>query len=325
MISIEEHRNGEIMKEHSKGNFLDNFACQKTLFPSFIASASMHEEKIKKMLSETSSLFLGDAKKYLDMMPDESVQSIITSPPYWALRDYNIDGQIGLEESVYKYIDTLADLFDQAKRVLRNDGTFWLNIGDSYTSGGRKWRAPDSKNKARAMSVRPDTPEGLKPKELIGVPWRLAFALQSRGWYLRSDIIWEKPNCQPESVKDRPTKCHEYLFLFSKNEKYKYYVDAQKGPNGRRVRDVWSINTKANKETSGHFAVYPIELIEPCILFGTNENDLILDPFMGSGSTAVAANRLNRRFVGIELNPDYYQMSINRLCAEGMSVLEDLA
>ena len=200
-------------------------------------------------------MFLGDAKKYLDMMPDESVQSIITSPPYWALRDYNIDGQIGLEESVYKYIDTLADLFDQAKRVLRNDGTFWLNIGDSYTSGGgRKWRAPDSKNKARAMSVRPDTPEGLKPKELIGVPWRLAFALQSRGWYLRSDIIWEKPNCQPESVKDRPTKCHEYLFLFSKNEKYKYYVDAQKGPNGRRVRDVWSINTKANKETSGHFA-----------------------------------------------------------------------
>lgn len=175
------------------------------------------------------------------------------------------------------------------------------------------------------MSVRPDTPEGLKPKELIGVPWRLAFALQSRGWYLRSDIIWEKPNCQPESVKDRPTKCHEYLFLFSKNEKYKYYVDAQKGPNGRRVRDVWSINTKANKETSGHFAVYPIELIEPCILFGTNENDLILDPFMGSGSTAVAANRLNRRFVGIELNPDYYQMSINRLCAEGMNVLEDLA
>ena len=313
------------MKEHTNDLFFDNLACQKTFFSSFIASASMHEEKIKKMLSETSSLFLGDAKKYLDMMPDESVQSIITSPPYWALRDYNIDGQIGLEESVYKYIDTLADLFDRAKRVLRNDGTFWLNIGDSYTSGGRKWRAPDNKNKARAMSVRPDTPEGLKPKELIGVPWRLAFALQSRGWYLRSDIIWEKPNCQPESVKDRPTKCHEYLFLFSKNEKYKYYVDAQKGPNGRRVRDVWSINTKANKETSGHFAVYPIELIEPCILFGTNENDLILDPFMGSGSTAVAANRLNRRFVGIELNPDYYQMSINRLCAEGMSVLEDLA
>ena len=131
MILIEEHRNGETMKEHTNDLFFDNLACQKTLFSSFIASASMHEEKIKKMLSETSSLFLGDAKKYLDMMPDESVQSIITSPPYWALRDYNIDGQIGLEESVYKYIDTLADLFDQAKRVLRNDGTFWLNIGDS--------------------------------------------------------------------------------------------------------------------------------------------------------------------------------------------------
>lgn len=324
MISIEQHRDREILKKHTNSDFLDNLACQKT-FLSFAASTNMHEEKIKKTLSETSSLFLGDAKKYLDMMPNESVQSIITSPPYWALRDYNIRGQIGLEESVYKYIDTLADLFDQAKRVLKSDGTLWLNIGDSYTSGGRKWRAPDGKNKARAMSVRPDTPEGLKPKELIGVPWRLAFALQSRGWYLRSDIIWEKPNCQPESVKDRPTKCHEYLFLFSKNEKYKYYIDAKKGPNGRRVRDVWSINTKANKETSGHFAVYPIELIEPCILFGTNENDLILDPFMGSGSTAIAANRLNRRFVGIELNPDYYQMSINRLCAEGMNVLEDLA
>lgn len=142
MISIEEHWNGEILKEHTNSNFLDNLARQKTLFSSFVASTSMHEEKIKNILSETSSLFLGDAKKYLDMMPDESVQSIITSPPYWALRDYNIDGQIGLEESVYKYVDTLADLFDQAKRVLRNDGTFWLNIGDSYTSGGTQMACP---------------------------------------------------------------------------------------------------------------------------------------------------------------------------------------
>lgn len=284
---------------------------------------SINRGKVQKVLTDASSLFLGDAKKILDRMPSESVQCVITSPPYWALRDYNIEGQIGLEKSVYEYIDTLADLFDQVKRVLKKDGTLWLNIGDSYTSGGRKWRAPDGKNKARAMSVRPDTPEGLKPKELIGVPWRLAFALQSRGWYLRSDVIWEKPNCQPESVRDRPTRCHEHVFLFSKNEKYKYYVDAQKGPNGRRIRDVWSINTRADKETSGHFAVYPIELIEPCILFGTDKNDLILDPFMGSGTTAVAAKRLQRRFVGIELNPDYYQMSIKRLRSEGMSVREE--
>lgn len=304
----------------------DRLIYQTSLFSSPVilcTGPDFSKDKVKRILTDTSSLFLGDARKILARMPDESVQCVITSPPYWALRDYNIAGQIGLEESVYSYIDTLAELFDQVKRILKSDGTFWLNIGDSYTSGGRKWRAPDVKNKARAMTVRPDTPDGLKAKELIGVPWRLAFALQSRGWYLRSDVIWEKPNCQPESVKDRPTRCHEYLFLFSKNEKYKYDIDAKKGPNGRRVRDVWSVNTKANKETSGHFATYPLELIEPCILFGTSENDLILDPFMGSGTTAVAAKRLYRRFVGIELNPEYYQMSVRRLCSEGMSIIEE--
>ena len=225
---------------------------------------------------------------------------------------------------VFQYIDSLADVFEQVRRVLKSDGTFWLNIGDSYTSGGRKWRAPDSKNKGRAMSVRPDTPEGLKPKELIGVPWRLAFALQSKGWFLRSDIIWEKPNCQPESVRDRPTKCHEHVFLFSKSEKYKYHIDAVKGPNGRRVRDVWSINTHANKATSGHFAVFPVNLIEPCVLFGTDTGDLVLDPFMGSGTTAIAAAKNGRRFLGIELNPEYFQMSINRLKAEGVIVGEEV-
>ena len=283
---------------------------------SFATGKNLTRSECDAILREKSLLLLGDAKDVLKTLPDESAQCVVTSPPYWGLRDYHIDGQIGLEPSVYEYIERLADLFDQVGRVLKHDGTLWLNIGDSYTSGGRKWRAPDGKNKARAMSIRPDTPEGLKPKELIGVPWRLAFALQARGWYLRSDIVWEKPNCQPESVRDRPTKSHEYIFLFSKDERYKYRVDALKGPNGRRIRDVWSVNTKADKETSGHFAVYPVELIEPCLLFGSDEDDLVLDPFMGSGTTAIAARRLNRRFVGIELNPEYYQLSINRLIAE---------
>lgn len=284
----------------------------------FYAENKPTKERCLKIINSSSGVLLGDSFDILRLIPDSSVQTVITSPPYWGLRDYHISGQIGLEKSVYEYIDKLADLFDEVKRVLRDDGTLWLNIGDSYTSGGRKWRAPDGKNKARAMSVRPETPEGLKSKELIGVPWRLAFALQSRGWYLRSDIIWEKPNCQPESVKDRPTKCHEYLFLLTKSEHYKYHVNAVTGPNGRRVRDVWSINTRAYKAASGHFATYPIELVEPCIKFATDEDDLVLDPFLGSGTTAVAANQLNRRFIGIELNPDYFTLTVNRLVSEGM-------
>ena len=292
-----------------------------TLFAEpFVADDSPTVESCARIVESESGVLLGDAERVLKMFPDQSVQMVVTSPPYWSLRDYHIDGQIGLEKSVYQYIERLADVFDAVKRVLKDDGTFWLNIGDSYTSGGRKWRAPDGKNRARAMSVRPDTPEGLKPKELIGVPWRLAFALQSRGWYLRSDIVWDKPNCQPESVKDRPTKCHEYMFLLSKSERYKYDVDAVKGPNGRRIRDVWSVNTRSYKEASGHFAIFPIELIEPCIQFGSGEGDLVLDPFMGAGTSAVAASRLGRRFVGIELNPDYYNLSLNRLCAEGLRV-----
>ena len=150
------------------------------------------------------------------------LQCIVTSPPYWGLRDYGIKGQIGLEEKLQQYINKLVSVFAEAKRVLRDDGVFWLNIGDGYTSGNRGYRAPDKKNPARAMSVRPDTPEGLKPKDLLGIPWRLALALQADGWFLRSDIIWNKPNAMPESVKDRPTRSHEYVFMFTKKEKYYY-------------------------------------------------------------------------------------------------------
>ena len=169
-----------------------------------------------------SMVLLGDAHHVLSRLPRESFQCVVTSPPYWGLRDYDIEDQIGLEPTLPQFINRLIAVFQEVKRVLKRDGTFWLNIGDGYTSGNRTWRAPDKKNPARAMSVRPETPEGLKPKDLIGVPWRLALALQQDGWYLRSDIVWRKPNAMPESVKDRPTRAHEYIFLFTRNERYYY-------------------------------------------------------------------------------------------------------
>src|SRR5215212_7322856 len=210
-----------------------------------------------------SAIVVGDSKEVLEQLPDCSFQSCITSPPYWSLRDYDIDGQIGLESSLAAYVQTLVQVFEGVRRVLRDDGTFWLNIGDSYTSGGRTWRAPDKKNPVRAMDIRPATPSGLKPKDLIGVPWRLAFALQKAGWYLRTDIVWNKPNCQPESVKDRPTRSHEMLFLFSKSEQYHYDPAAVRGPNGRNLRTVWDINTLAYRDA--HFATFPPALVEPCL------------------------------------------------------------
>jgi len=159
-----------------------------------------------------SMLFKGEVLQILNSLPSRSIQCVVTSPPYWGLRDYNIEGQIGLEKTLTQYANRLVAVFSEVKRVLKDNGIFWLNIGDGYTSGNRGWRAPDKKNPARAMNVRPDTPEGLKPKDLLGVPWRLAFALQQDGWYLRSDIIWHKPNAMPESVKDRPTRAHEYIW-----------------------------------------------------------------------------------------------------------------
>ncbi|MEO8261195.1 MAG: site-specific DNA-methyltransferase [Pseudolysinimonas sp.] len=260
-----------------------------------------------------SALITGDAHRILTALPDGIAQTVVTSPPYWSLRDYGIDGQLGLESSVHAFIDALAALFDDVRRVLADDGTLWLNIGDSYTSGNRGWRAPDRKNRARAMETRPATPDGLKPKDLIGVPWRLAFALQERGWFLRSDLIWNKPNAQPESVGDRPTRSHEYLFLLSRSEKYRYDVDAVRGPNGRRLRSVWDLNTQPSREASGHFATFPESLAERCIQLGSRPGDLVLDPFMGSGTTAVAAARLDRRFIGCELNPEYVAMASRRL------------
>jgi len=267
------------------------------------------------LAGDSSAVVQGDAHRILAALPDGIARTVVTSPPYWSLRDYGIEGQFGLEPTVHEFIDALADLFDEVRRVLAPDGTLWLDIGDSYTSGNRGWRAPDRKNVARAMSTRPPTPEGLKPKDLIGIPWRLAFALQERGWYLRSDLIWNKPNAQPESVGDRPTRSHEYLFLLSRSERYLYDVDAVRGPNGRRLRSVWDLNTQRRPEASGHFATFPESLAERCILIGSRPGDLVLDPFLGSGTTAVAAARLGRRFIGCELNPDYVRMAERRLRA----------
>lgn len=263
-----------------------------------------------------SMILRGDALHILSRLPREAVQCVMTSPPYWGLRDYQIEGQIGLEETLPQFINRLVSVFREVHRVLKNDGIFWLNIGDGYTSGNRGWRAPDKKNPARAMSMRPNTPVGLKPKDLVGIPWRLAFALQQDGWYLRSDIVWNKPNAMPESVKDRPTRSHEYIFMFTKNEKYYYDYEAIKEPRDdgkgmRNKRSVWDVNTEPYKDA--HFATFPSMLIEPCILAGTKKGDYVLDPFFGSGTVGVVCERLKRNYIGIELHPEYIALAAKRL------------
>jgi len=250
-----------------------------------------------------SIVFIGDALKVLQKISSNSVQCIITSPPYWGMRDYKINGQIGLEENFDDYLANLIKVFDETKRILRQDGTLWINIGDTYTSGNRKYRASDKKNPARKMNSRPDTPSGLKPKDLIGIPWHLAFSLQRSGWYLRSDIIWHKPNGMPESVKDRPNRNHEYLFLLSKSNKYFFDLDALNRSLGKKQRSVWDIPIKANN--TNHSAVFPEELITPCVESSTRENDMILDPFYGSGTVGKVCLKLNRKCIGIELNQEY--------------------
>lgn len=264
-----------------------------------------------------TKILVGNARKLLKSIPDSSFRCCVTSPPYWGLRDYSAEGQIGAENNVDDFVANLVQVFREVRRTLTEDGTLWLNIGDTYTSGGRTWRAPDSKNQARGMSYRAPTPEGLKPKDLVGVPWRVAFALQADGWYLRADNIWYKPNCQPESVRDRPTRSHEYLFLFSKSEKYFYDYEAIREPaiNGksRNKRTVWQVNTEPF--SGAHFAVFPAALVEPCILAGSSEGDSILDPFFGSGTVGLVCQKLGRKTVGIELNPEYAEIAKGRLKA----------
>jgi site-specific DNA-methyltransferase (cytosine-N4-specific) len=264
-----------------------------------------------KILLSESTILHGDALSALRRLLSGSVQCIVTSPPYWGLRDYKFERQIGLEESLPQYINRLTEIFAEARRVLADDGVLWLNIGDGFTSGNRGWRAPDKKNPARAMSTRPNTPEGLKSKDLLGVPWRLAFALQDDGWYLRTDIVWNKPNAMPESVKDRPNRSHEFIFMFTKSERYRYYREAVVEENGRNLRSVWHVNTKPFPEA--HFATFPPSLIEPCILSSTLPGDMILDPFFGSGTVGLVAKGFGRKYIGIELNPDYVEIATKRL------------
>lgn len=264
-----------------------------------------------------SLLICGDARRALGVLPDESVQTVVTSPPYWSLRDYQVRDQTGRNESLQSYIRSIVDTFAELRRVLRSDGAVWLNVGDSYTSGNRRYRAPDRKNRARAMRVRPTTPQGLKPKDLIGVPWRLAFALQEAGWWVRSEVIWHKPNAHPESVRDRPTKAHETVFLLSKEQNYYYDIEALRGPNGRRLRDVWEIATEPLKrrqdDSDDHPAMMPLSLAQRCVAITSQRNGIVLDPYAGSGTTLLAAERLGRRWVGIELNPTFVDLIEHRI------------
>lgn len=265
-----------------------------------------------------SSIFEGDALTVLRKLPPATVRCAVTSPPYWGLRDYGIPEQIGLEETLPQFLNRLVSIFSEVRRVLTDDGTLWVNIGDGYTSGNRGYRAPDKKNPARAMDVRPDTPDGLKPKDLMGIPWRLAFALQDDGWYLRTDVIWNKPNAMPESVKDRPTRSHEFLFMLTKSDRYLYDPSAsrERAENGgyRNRRSVWNVNTKPFQ--GAHFATFPPDLVRPCILTSSRPGDFVLDPFFGSGTVGVVCQQERRRYIGIELNPEYVAIAADRLKGE---------
>ncbi len=260
----------------------------------------------------------GDATQALKLLPEKSIQTVVTSPPYWSLRDYGVEEQIGRDDSLRSYVKSIVCTFEQIRRVLRDDGTVWLNVGDSYTSGNRRYRAPDRKNRARAMSVRPPTPEGLKPKDLIGVPWRLAFALQDAGWWVRSEVIWHKPNAHPESVRDRPTKAHETVFLLSKDKGYYYDHEIVKGPRDRRLRTVWEIPTEPVKRVNGkaddHPAMMPLTLARCCVAITSRDDSIVLDPYAGSGTTLLAARELGRRWVGIEIKPAFVDLIERRLC-----------
>ena len=296
----------------------------------------------------------GDVREVLKTLDDESVQCVVTSPPYWGLRDYGVDDQLGLEATPEEFVENMVDVFREVKRVLRNDGTLWLNLGDTYCGTGHKGEHTDPKHKEGRNGQKialNNKVAGLKSKDLIGIPWRVALALQADGWYLRSDIIWNKPNPMPEPVKDRPTKSHEYIFLLTKSAKYYYDAEAikEKGeyPAGTRAakasderfsmgfvnsrppeykiydgtrnkRSVWKITTKPYKEA--HFATFPEELPETCIKAGTQKGDVVLDIFAGSGTTLRVASKLGRKGIGIELNPEYIKILKKRCKIESMSL-----
>ena len=266
-------------------------------------------------------IFIGDSREVLKNFPDAIVNTTITSPPYYNLRDYGEANQIGLEDSLEEYIEQLCSVFDEVYRVTRDDGTFWLNIGDCYARGGEiNSDGRRGFSGAKGLGYKDKKIDGLTEKDLIGVPWRLAFELQKRGWILRSDIIWAKLNPMPESCTDRPTMSHEYIFLFAKNQKYYYdHESVMESTVGteyakRNKRDVWNVKVASYPEA--HCATFPMELITPCIKAGSPEGGLVLDPFMGSGTVAKAAKQLSRRYTGCELNLEYWKIIQNRLKQE---------
>lgn len=297
----------------------------------------------------------GDCRDVMKRLEASSVHTIVTSPPYFGLRDYGVDGQIGLEPTPDAYVAEMVAVFREVRRVLRDDGTLWLNLGDSYSTDA-KWGGSTGGKHVAALhgdggGGRNKTKSGLPDKNLLGIPWRVAFALQADGWYLRQDIIWAKPNPMPESVTDRCTKAHEYLFLLSKSPRYRFDADAvaeaamqpvgeaaltgqhkadaggfttnghgnstlgsNAGRSTRNRRSVWTVATQPFSEA--HFATFPPALIEPCILAGCPEGGTVLDPFGGAGTTGMVADRLGRHSVLIELNPAYIEIARRRIAAD---------
>ena len=264
------------------------------------------------------TILFGDCRETLSAFIDKA-QMCVTSPPYYGLRNYGgEDKQIGQEDTPEEYIENLVSVFRSVRDTLTEDGTLWLNIGDSYYNyrpGKGQALVKQSVSKTNQdlpskCARRGNKLEGYKEKDLIGIPWLLAFALRKDGWYLRQDIIWNKPNPMPESVRDRCTKSHEYVFLLSKNQNYYFDVDAIKEET-RRKRSVWNIKTKPYK--GSHFAVFPPDLVELCIKAGSKKNDIILDPFMGSGTTAMVSKSLGRYYLGCELHQDYRKLIEDRI------------
>lgn len=315
----------------------------------------------------TIEILQGDCRDVLGSLPDGSINCCVTSPPYFGLRDYGVEGQLGLEPTPDEFVSAMVEVFREVRRVLRDDGTLWLNLGDSYANAG-KWGGSTGGKHASALHGnsgigRRLLTTGLKPKDLIGIPWRVAFALQADGWYLRQDIIWHKPNPMPESVTDRCTKAHEYIFLFAKSERYYFDADAIKEPSVqdpkvfgrggatasrgkqgyaaasggkqnraqrdtsggygttgfRNRRSVWTVRTRPF--AGAHFATFPPDLIEPCVLAGCPVDGTVLDPFFGAGTTGLVAQKHGRNCVGIELNPDYIAIANERLGLAPVSAL----
>lgn len=295
----------------------------------------------------SATIMVGDVRAILPTLDAGSVRCCVTSPPYWRLRDYGVSGQIGMEPTPEAYITQLVAVFRAVRRVLADDGTLWVNMGDSYAGGGAGARGKSGQRANRTFTPTrgggPRPPNGLKPKDLMMLPARLALALQSDGWWLRSDIIWHKPNPLPENVTDRPTSAHEHVLLLAKSARYYYDAGAikedavkgsagagrrnyridvrhgrvsdgqtmQEAEAGRNKRNVWTVATCPYREA--HFATFPLALVEPCILAGSRAGDTVLDPFSGSGATGVVALRHGRSYVGVELNAEYAEMSRRRI------------